>query len=572
MSAEHYTWVATGDKKFPDATTVMSRANVFTARLDTLFNKSMILAMPDTFTGVTLKFLQNTSYYRVGNGVQAIGIGDWNTDESARTTIKVAMCRVRVLVANMLEYMKLYRPEHSWLHAFAAFRLPSPLSASDEAGGAARAEVKASWRRIVIEAKLPEKQACDELMRLLPRAEQHHLNGCHPRAAWGRAAAEFPELHSARRLVELFLVWKTASGNLERRFRRLREIRCPERAKLLDVSVENCVLVEQAPPSNILRTCQSSFSDARASRHQAYKNNYIHNVLKLHAKLHGNGQTRMRRAERRDAGTTREPVSGRLGPETEAAFGRKREAAVADVAASSPSKRAHMIRNAPLGLSRVAQEAAEENVLNPATASVAVVARVAKRDGPTKERNLRGAQAAAKARAKREETVAQSSTQPRLGRDDHLAPARKPGIMLVRLTDKEARRKAQQLRFQLTSDPLEFVAKVVLVPASTGKGHVVLAPLVDTDYSLSATIAAALLGCFYATPQDFINQDEPPRGIMYTEKCTSAKESFHVAVSAALAAELPTLPELLRALAVAPGSCFKFYVSERKLCKFSKRP
>ena len=45
LSAEHYTWVATGDKKFPDATTVLSRANVFTARLDTLFNKSMILVI-----------------------------------------------------------------------------------------------------------------------------------------------------------------------------------------------------------------------------------------------------------------------------------------------------------------------------------------------------------------------------------------------------------------------------------------------------------------------------------------------------------------------------------------------
>ena len=230
-----------------------------------------------------------------------------------------------------------------------------------------------------------------------------------------------------------------------------------------------------------------------------------------------------------------------------------------------------MIRNAPLGLSRVAQEAAEESVQNPAAASAAVVARVAKRDEPMKERNLRGAQAAAKARAKREHKVTQSSTQPRQGRDEHTAPARKPGIMLVRLQDGEARRRAQQLRFQLTSDPLDLVAKVVLAPASTGKGHVVLAPLVDTDYSLRATIAAALLGGFYATPQDFINQDETPRGIMYTEKYKISKESFHVAVSAALADELPTLPQLLRAIALAQGSCFKFYLSERKLCKFFKK-
>ena len=113
---------------------------------------------------------------------------------------------------------------------------------------------------------------------------------------------------------------------------------------------------------------------------------------------------------------------------------------------------------------------------NPAVASAAVVARVAKRDGPAMERHMRGAQAAAKAIAKREGKVAQGSTQPRQGRDEHLAPVRKPGIMLVRLQDEEAGRKAQQLRLQLTSDPLDFVTKVAQVPASTRSGHVVLAP------------------------------------------------------------------------------------------------
>ncbi len=294
-------------------------------------------------------------------------------------------------------------------------------------------------------------------------------------------------------------------------------------------------------------------------------------VLKLHEKLHGKGRTRIRRAERRDAGAKRQPASGGLGPETEAAFGRKREAAIADVAAASPSKRARMISNAPLGLSRVAQEATEESVQHPSSASDAVVARVAKRDAPARARHTRGVEAAAKARTKREETVAQSSARPRQGRDEHLAPVRKPGIMLVRLQDEEAGRKAQQLRFQLTSDPLDFVAKVAQVPVSTRSWHVVLAPLVDTDFSLSARIAAALMGGFYATPQDFLCKGESPRGIMYTEKYKSSKESFHVAVSAALADELPTLPQLLRAIAMAPGSCFMFCLSERKLCKFFKK-
>ena len=44
-----------------------------------------------------------------------------------------------------------------------------------------------------------------------------------------------------------------------------------------------------------------------------------------------------------------------------------------------------------------------------------------------------------------------------------------------------------------------------------------------------------------------------------------------MAVSAGVSHELPTLPQLLRAIAQAPGSCFKFYLSERKLVKFFKK-
>ena len=135
-----------------------------------------------------------------------------------------------------------------------------------------------------------------------------------------------------------------------------------------------------------------------------------------------------------------------------------------------------MISNAPPGLSHVAQEATDESLQNPASASDAVVARVAKRDVPNEARHMRGAEAAAKARAKRDETVAQSQTRPRQGRDEHLPPVRKSGIMLVRLQDQEAMRKTQQLKFQLTSDPVDFVDKVVKVPARHQKVHVVLAP------------------------------------------------------------------------------------------------
>lgn len=565
LSAEHYTWVAGGDKQNPDATTVQSRAEAFQARLDTLFHQGLILTLPDTYTGVTLQFLQNTSYYQCGRSVQTIGIGDWRKDESAKKIIKEALGRVRKVVANMREYMKLYRPAHSWLHAFTAFRLPSPLSASDEDARVPQAEVKASFRRICQEAKLPETQAYSELLRLLPRAERHHVRGCGTRAAWGRASAEWPEFHSARRLVELFLVWKTASGNLERRFRRFREIRCPQRAQLLDTSVEHCMLVEQAPPSKILRTLQCSSSDASSSLARRDQNNYLQQVLKLHQDLHGNGPARTRRAERRDAGVARVPASGKRGPDTEAAFGRKREAAIADAVAASPRKRKRMIDNASNGMACVAQEAAEEALRNPAAASAAVVSQVAKRDGPMKERHLRGAEAAAKARAKRETKVLQASTKPR---GVEAASALMPGILLVRMQDKEARRKAQRMRFHLTSDPVEFVTKVGKQRGAKRKGHVVLAPHEHTDYAVAAKMAAAAMGAFYTTPEDFVKDDH---GVMYTPSYKSSTKTFHVAVSAQLGDVCPTFPQLFRAIAQSPGSCFRFYLSEHKLCKFFKK-
>jgi len=312
------------------------------------------------------------------------------------------------------------------------------------------------------------------------------------------------------------------------------------------------------------------------------KNPYFKQIEKLHQRIHSSGKPRIRLRERRDAGTKREPASSSVGPETEAAFGRKREAAIADAVAASPSKRARMIRNAPQGLAGVAQEAAEDNAQQPAAASAKAVSNVAKRESAAKERNLRGAIAAAKARAKRELKVARTATQLRQGRDAILTPALSAGIVLVRLTDTEARKRAQKLGFQFTSDPIAFVTMVSKVPASAKKGHVVLAPLLDTDYSISAHITAALLGAFYATPEDFASAARPedfarefgeaPRGIMYTEKLKSPKDSFHVAVSEALATDFPTLPQLLRAIATVPGSCFKFYLPERQLCKFSKKP
>ena len=154
LSAEHYSWVATGGKSNPDAASVQSRAQDFLHWLDTLFVRGNILAMPDTYTGASLQFLRETHQFPCGNSAQIVSIGDWTTDGPGRDALKGALRRVQRIVANVKENMKLYRPEHSWLHAFTAFRLPSPLSATDADATEHATEAEDCLRRICQAADL----------------------------------------------------------------------------------------------------------------------------------------------------------------------------------------------------------------------------------------------------------------------------------------------------------------------------------------------------------------------------------------------------------------------------------
>ena len=147
--------------------------------------------------------------------------------------------------------------------------------------------------------------------------------------------------------------------------------------------------------------------------------------------------------------------------------------------------------------------------------------------------------------------MSQSSKAKKRSKDDFtLTPALRPGVMLVRFSDEEARQKGMQLHFQVTSDPCEFVAKAVVIPASQKKGHVVLAPPFDTDFSLCAMVAVTFMGGFFASPKDF-TKATPPRGVTCQEHYKTAKSNWHLAVSAAVAVEFPTLPLLLRSIALA---------------------
>ena len=91
-----------------------------------------------------------------------------------------------------------------------------------------------------------------------------------------------------------------------------------------------------------------------------------------------------------------------------------------------------------------------------------------------------------------------------------------------------------------------------------------------TDFGITAHIATGFVGAFFTTPIEFARQDSP-RGIQYTEKLRSSTTTYHVAVTADLQADLPTLPQLLRALAHSPSGCVKLYLKPKRLRKFVKK-
>ena len=258
--------------------------------------------------------------------------------------------------------------------------------------------------------------------------------------------------------MELFLVWKTSSGNLERRFRRFAEVHCPERARLLDTSVEDLSIVDQAPSSKILRMWREQ--QERSEPGEAYgpcssAERWFKRVLALHERVAGPTRKRRRLAARRDKGIERESRPDR---DTEAAFGRKRAAAIDAVVAASPSQRRRILADGAPDLAALARETAQGSGEDRVNAGATVVASVAKRQGKARERYLGGAKAAATARSAREKNVCSTATPGPADRDADLITARAPGLMLVRPGCMKARRKARRLRFHLVNDPVDFLA------------------------------------------------------------------------------------------------------------------
>ena len=355
LSAEHYSWVATGDEANPDASTVMERVDKFRSRLDVLLLQGHILKMEETFTGVTLTYLKEAHFHHYGTNIAMFAISSL-ADPGTQHQVREALQRVQRIVMNIEECFKVYRAETSWLALFTAFRLPSThICAKEGAHVAASAAsrgcisctciscAKEKLRQILAKANMAASaaRAMAQWEKLLPRAEALQQSGKSTREAWGQVAAEFPELGDGRKLVELFLVWKTSTGNLERRFRSLGEVDTPQRSSILDGTVETIMIASQAPPSAHLITLFKG--DERQT-------SYLSQLQVWHERLYPVvREVTASQKQRRDAGVPRvaasaAPVAASAAslPLTEAAFGRKREAAITIAVASSPRKRARV--------------------------------------------------------------------------------------------------------------------------------------------------------------------------------------------------------------------------------------
>ena len=563
LSVEHYNWVAGGDKSNPDGSSVMIRFESFIHRLRVLFMEGMILKIPDSYTGVSLDFSKENSFYHFGKRVQTFGLGDM-AETSVQNVVRATLRRIQKAVANVVTLGAVYRPESSWFKVFEAFALPSPMS-EDVAGsaatyGAPQKTCVSSLERICRAAQIPFEDAFREWRALLPRAEVFSKAGASMRQAWGRASGEFPEYPRGRALVECALIWKTSTGNLERRFRDQKEFATPERAQLCDATVESFLVALQGPPLRLMKTwADASQGAASASVVPSTHHKYLKQLGQLHQQVHGQSRTWSsgQPKQRRDAGVTRPDAS--LGPETEASFARKRAAATAAVLEMSPSKRARFTGD--LAVSASSADLAP---------TAAWVERARKRAAAEEDRQLGGEARAAKAREKMEKQVIRSSVQPSAARDLEDLPSLRAGVALLRAKDQKVNHIARRRHFSCISGPVEFVKRVLADSATRQRGHLVLAPVSEiSDFAVCARIAAVLLGTYFADSADFVNKGRDS-GCQYSEQWRNSRSTFRIAISDGLAAEFPSLLSLFRAIAAAPASCFELF-SVRRLTKLHKR-
>ena len=544
IAVEHYDWVAGGDKLHPDPTTATDRANLFLDRLGLLFDEGMVLTMADTYTGSVMKFLQKGKLFQVRGHSLCVGLGD-PADPDVKNIVATVLKKARQIVANIRVYMCVYRNPKGWLYRFRAFRFPSPLRPSAPAED--KKEAIASLTHIQRVAGLSNR-AIPELLQLLPRATFHAQSVDSAKAAWGRSSAEFPELKDGRSAVNCLLAFEPYTGNLERRFRVFREQKNEERARMLDATVEQLLLVEFAPPSAAMRAALAAHApDSRAMR------TYMEQLAKKQVRK----QFRVQQKERRDAHLPRDKIAQesrllQLGaPESDAAFARKRKFSIGNMLRASPQERVRL-RSDNVWSEVAAVASAEAVVVSPAVKQKA-------RQLTEKTRQLTES-------SKKKDKVIRAFVGDRSSGHSESKSA-PPGVALVRATDVAAVAQAKKQGFVVTSDALEFIEKVLSARARTPrKEHVVLVtPAAVTDFAVAARLVSAFLGTYRADPAQFLKR-EADCGCAFAPRYNRKGACFQAAVSASFIEAFPTAVSALRRLATAPGSRVEL-MSETRLKK-----
>ena len=494
--------------------------------------------------------------------------------------VAAALRKARVLVATIREYMDVYRNPAGWLHAFSAFRLPSPLagSARDHArAGSARVTDAREARRLLM--RIAESGGCgpeavDQLLRILPRAESHARSGCGAKAAWGRASAEFPELKGARALVTCLLCLRSSTGNRERMFRVYRELRTAQRASLADATVDDLLVGTQAPPAAAMQSAVRAASAGDQTRDtKPALTRYLTKLVSWHNKRHGGRQRApvptAGRKRRRDASAERDPATRAQQltltgvPCSERAFAKRRAIAIDDAMAAGQETREEQRRRSLFG--EVSKAACSE----PVAVSAAVATKVRKRAMDAKAAHE---QADARAARQRQRCNAKPLTAftGRQGPSDGTASA-PPGIALAKVAAKDACAKLRKHNFKVCHDPLDFIDQVIRSRVRhPNRGHLVLASAVAcNDFAVAAGLLAVLLGTYWADPADFLQRGSKC-GRYFQPRYNQGGPPLRVAVSAAVSINAPSVPGILQRIATLPGSNLQ-YLSEKKLCKnFSK--
>ena len=119
-------------------------------------------------------------------------------EREVQDIVAAALRKARVLVATIREYMDVYRNPAGWLHAFSAFRLPSPLagSARDHArAGSARVTDAREARRLltrIAERGVATQKQWTSFFAYFPALSPTHARAVVPRQPGAGRPQSFP--------------------------------------------------------------------------------------------------------------------------------------------------------------------------------------------------------------------------------------------------------------------------------------------------------------------------------------------------------------------------------------------